>query len=184
LLWAIVREKGGTIASHIEKAIVLYAKQLETEETQVTNAKQLETEPNSCQWTLDYLVCEDDETWQTACGQQFVINSGTPEENKMRYCCFCGEPLEHIIVSEPRDEEEQMGGDHHLTATTCFNCKYLESSPGVDFFDRVGDVNYYCNNENVVEVPEGLDQDLMEIYPDQCKRFERKLTANEPGDNH
>jgi hypothetical protein len=33
LLWAIVREKGGTIASHIEKAIVLYAKSLEEDES-------------------------------------------------------------------------------------------------------------------------------------------------------
>jgi hypothetical protein len=97
LLWAIVREKGGTIASHIEKAIVLYAKQLETEETQVTNTKDL----LYCRWTLE----PESELWEAGCGGTFYLNDGAPSENNMSYCCFCGKPLKEIILSESGDDD-------------------------------------------------------------------------------
>jgi len=37
-----------------------------------------------CVWT------EDEGYWVTSCGSEFVINEGTPKQNKMKYCCYCG----------------------------------------------------------------------------------------------
>jgi ABC-type Zn uptake system ZnuABC Zn-binding protein ZnuA len=59
----------------------------------------------------------------------------------------------------------------------CLNCKYLGSDPVTDTYLRVGDINYWCDNENVIEVPEDLNPDLMEEYPDACESFEAILEA-------
>ena len=57
-----------------------------------------ESKPAHCRWTLDD---PDDDTWDTKCGHFFTLNEGTPGENKMRHCCFCGLPIEEIILDEP-----------------------------------------------------------------------------------
>jgi hypothetical protein len=41
-----------------------------------------------CQWQQD-----PDGDWDTACGHRFIILAGTPTENDMRFCCYCGKPL-------------------------------------------------------------------------------------------
>jgi hypothetical protein len=47
-----------------------------------------------CLWTQ-----EDDwsdlSMWNTSCGEGYMINDGTPRENKMNYCCFCGKKLHY-----------------------------------------------------------------------------------------
>lgn len=45
--------------------------------------------PAVCGWTSD-----DDGTYHTGCGHAFVLNDGTPTENSMRFCCYCGKPAE------------------------------------------------------------------------------------------
>ena len=47
-----------------------------------------EAVPKQCAWTDD-----DEGIWHTACGNLHVINDGTPAENSMRYCCYCGGAL-------------------------------------------------------------------------------------------
>ena len=44
-----------------------------------------------CQW-------EDDinGVWETECGNEFELIEGTPVGNNMKYCCYCGRPLEEI----------------------------------------------------------------------------------------
>lgn len=54
----------------------------------------------------------------------------------------------------------------------CMDCKYLGSQPVTDTWLRVGDADYWCDNEDVIEVPEDLEPDLMGCYPDMCKKFE------------
>lgn len=49
--------------------------------------------PGTCVWTQD---SDDDGTWYTACGDAFRISTGSPSENKMRYCHHCGKPIEEI----------------------------------------------------------------------------------------
>ena len=38
-----------------------------------------------------------DGCWETTCGNAFEINDGTPAENHMKYCCYCGGKVEEEI---------------------------------------------------------------------------------------
>lgn len=42
----------------------------------------------SCVWKED-----NDGNWETACGGLFVIETGTPTDNGMDFCCYCGARL-------------------------------------------------------------------------------------------
>lgn len=54
-----------------------------------------------CIWTQDD---EDSDTWGTQCGHYFTVNEGTPADNSMRFCCFCGKPL--VVVPYELECEE------------------------------------------------------------------------------
>ncbi len=41
-----------------------------------------------CQWVRDDLGA-----WGTACGNTFELWTGSPTENRMRFCCYCGKLL-------------------------------------------------------------------------------------------
>lgn len=43
-----------------------------------------------CAWFPDVA---DFGTWRTECGHVYQINEGTPEENKMAFCTYCGGSL-------------------------------------------------------------------------------------------
>jgi hypothetical protein len=43
----------------------------------------------SCHWVHD----DADSEFETQCGQRFTLNEGTPEENKLEFCPFCGGSL-------------------------------------------------------------------------------------------
>ena len=44
--------------------------------------------PTPCCWIED-----DDGNWVTACGGLFVLTAGTPRENTLRFCPYCGGKL-------------------------------------------------------------------------------------------
>ena len=44
----------------------------------------------SCEWR------EEDGVWGTECDNAFEISEGGPTENKMVFCCFCGQKLEEF----------------------------------------------------------------------------------------
>lgn len=46
--------------------------------------------PERCQWT-------EDEAWATGCGGLFNLAAGTPADNEMVFCPYCGRP----IATEP-----------------------------------------------------------------------------------
>lgn len=46
-----------------------------------------------CEWRLDD---PDQGTWESSCGCAFNIIEGGPEQNDMRFCCYCGDPLKEI----------------------------------------------------------------------------------------
>ena len=54
----------------------------------------------SCKWHES-----DDETncWHTDCGDTFQITEGSPADNNMRHCCYCGNPLVEVPHT-PEDE--------------------------------------------------------------------------------
>lgn len=41
-----------------------------------------------CDWTPD-----EDGNWHTGCGEEHVLNEGGPDDNRMRFCCYCGQML-------------------------------------------------------------------------------------------
>jgi len=51
-------------------------------------AAELEARHPQCQW-----ICTDDSSWITRCGNAFTIIEGTPEDNSMKFCCYCGGDL-------------------------------------------------------------------------------------------
>lgn len=57
-----------------------------------------------CVWAED---C--DGGWETLCGGQFELTSGTPQSNGMAYCCYCGGSLVQIEYTDEaeRDSNQQ-----------------------------------------------------------------------------
>jgi hypothetical protein len=49
-----------------------------------------------CTWVEDDLMCK----WDTACGNAFCFITGTPTDNEMLFCPYCGRPLREIQVYE------------------------------------------------------------------------------------
>ena len=45
-------------------------------------------QPTPCLWTPD-----EDGVFDTACGGRWFFDTGTPAENKARFCMYCGAPL-------------------------------------------------------------------------------------------
>ena len=45
----------------------------------------------ACLWSR---ADEDTDTWETACGHAFTLNDGTPTDNQIAFCCYCGRELE------------------------------------------------------------------------------------------
>lgn len=48
-----------------------------------------------CEWTED-----EDGCWNSACGRKFEYIEGTPRENSVRYCPYCGKSLREIRYHE------------------------------------------------------------------------------------
>jgi len=55
-----------------------------------------------CEWKL-----EDDEegVWYSACGDAWIFEEGTPADNMMKYCPFCGCLLTMRAPDPPEAEE-------------------------------------------------------------------------------
>lgn len=50
--------------------------------------------PPTCSWAED-----EAGVWDTACGERFNLEAGTPSDNGMRFCCYCG----HALSGEMED---------------------------------------------------------------------------------
>jgi hypothetical protein len=46
---------------------------------------------DTCNWQ------ETEGYWQTSCGEEAALYDGTPWGNRMRYCCYCGDPVEQTL---------------------------------------------------------------------------------------
>lgn len=47
----------------------------------------------TCQWTED-----SDGNWDTSCDNKYIIVEGTPSENGMKFCTYCGLRLEEVRI--------------------------------------------------------------------------------------
>ena len=43
---------------------------------------------STCRWTED-----EDAVWNTDCGRRWEFTNGTPRDNKVTFCAFCGRKL-------------------------------------------------------------------------------------------
>ena len=50
------------------------------------------TEPKECEWLNDP-ADDSNDMWQTDCGHDFSLNDGTPSDNDMEFCHYCGKKL-------------------------------------------------------------------------------------------
>ena len=60
--------------------------------------------PAACGWSQDGDSYSD--TWATSCGHYFRLDDGTPTDNKMAFCCYCGKSLVSYPFVEDEDEDE------------------------------------------------------------------------------
>ena len=71
-----------------------------------TRVQKLEDRAASCQWKAD-----DNGDWHTDCGEIFVIVNGSPLENSMKFCCYCGKRLDEVPYEEPEEDESVRADD-------------------------------------------------------------------------
>jgi hypothetical protein len=65
-------------------------------------AQQAEPEPQTCTWQQD--GDSDSRVYGTSCGYYFQIEDGTPADNKMAWCCYCGKKLAQELITENKDD--------------------------------------------------------------------------------
>jgi len=62
------------------------------------------TQPNECRWLQD--GDGDSGTYMASCNQRyFSVVDGTPKDNHMTHCCYCGKPLVEVPI-EPEDNHD------------------------------------------------------------------------------
>jgi hypothetical protein len=50
---------------------------------------------DKCKWAeWATVIGEPTNNYDTSCGKTFTLNEGTPKDNSMEFCCFCGKPIE------------------------------------------------------------------------------------------
>lgn len=59
-------------------------------------------EPQHCTWTEDGDEY-DSEKWDTNYGEAFVFIDGTPLQNHLKFCCYCGKPVkeQRAVAASP-----------------------------------------------------------------------------------
>lgn len=48
-----------------------------------------------CKWVQD-----EEDVWNTDCGNNFIINEGSPIDNNMKYCCYCGKQIKTVLFEQ------------------------------------------------------------------------------------
>ena len=59
---------------------------------------------NACVWTEDFNA-----KWDTSCGEAYCFIDGSPTTNGLRFCGYCGKPLEEEPYQDPAipDEDDE-----------------------------------------------------------------------------
>ena len=64
--------------------------------------KEALAEPETCTWQQD--GDSDSGSYGTSCRRYFNLEDGTPEDNKMAWCCYCGKKLAQSLITEDEDD--------------------------------------------------------------------------------
>ena len=51
----------------------------------------------TCQWKQ---IDADHNDYETGCGELFSISEGTPDENELKFCFFCGKLMAQALLTE------------------------------------------------------------------------------------
>ena len=51
-----------------------------------------------CIWQQDD-TGDDSSTYFADCGGNFSLNEGTPADNRMKFCCYCGGEIVEMLVN-------------------------------------------------------------------------------------
>jgi len=84
-LAAYREETSGHIAYATEKTVASLEREL------AEWRRKYEARKGTCSWNL---ISEDEDIWETGCGNAWYLTEGNVEENGMKYCPFCGGKLE------------------------------------------------------------------------------------------
>ena len=81
-----------------------YEEAIEAEQaiTALRAALAQQDEPETCTWYQD--GDSDSGVYATSCRNYFNLEDGTPEDNKMQWCCYCGKRLVKELITEDGDE--------------------------------------------------------------------------------
>jgi hypothetical protein len=61
-------------------------------------------QPNECQWQQD--GDRDSGMYMASCNRRyFVFEDGTPSDNRMKHCCYCGKVLVEVLIEQEDDDE-------------------------------------------------------------------------------
>ena len=61
-----------------------------------------------CEWTQDREFYGDATgQWNTGCDNCFTLFDGTPDDNGMKFCCYCGKELKTVLTPIPEVEDEE-----------------------------------------------------------------------------
>ena len=71
-------------------------------EQTITALKAALAEPETCTWQQD--GDSDSGVYGTSCRRYFNLEDGTPEDNKMKWCCYCGKNLAQALITEDEDD--------------------------------------------------------------------------------
>lgn len=44
--------------------------------------------------------------YETSCGEAYEVSYGTPNDNEMRYCCYCGGKLVQKLYHDDSEEDK------------------------------------------------------------------------------
>ncbi len=78
-------------------AVNQYGKRLVWETYKAMLAAAPQAEPKrepTCLWSR---ADDDTDVWETRCGHAFTIIDGTPTDNQMAFCCYCGRRVDEEI---------------------------------------------------------------------------------------
>jgi hypothetical protein len=65
---------------------------------------QQEQEQEECRWLQD--GDEGSSTWQASCSRRyFMLEDGTPTDNRMSHCCYCGKKLVEVPIEQEDDHD-------------------------------------------------------------------------------
>lgn len=59
--------------------------------------------PPECPWVQDG---DAPDTYDTGCGKRFTITDGTPFDNDMTFCCYCGDPIVQGLYTPETDNDD------------------------------------------------------------------------------